>query len=367
MPAAPVQTDLHFLQHAIRMGERGLGRTWPNPSVGCVLVKDGQVIATATTADRGRPHAEIAALDAAGWQARGATAYVSLEPCAHTDTTPSCAQALVNAGIARVVIAAEDPDPRTAGKGIELLRAGKVETAVHAVPEAARLNRGFFRRMKHGLPYVMMKLATSSDQYMAYAGGAPKWLTGEVARKHAHGVRGQADAVLTGIGTVLADDPQLTCRLPGAENPYLVRAVADRNLRLPLECTLVKTARAQPTWVLTTTAAVEAAASHATDLSNEGVVFLAIEEETLTPLAMLKALARQGITRVLIEAGPALSSTFLKDQCVDTLYWYRAPMMLGSTGASPIAILDTKPRATRQITLAEDRCDIEELESCLPD
>jgi diaminohydroxyphosphoribosylaminopyrimidine deaminase/5-amino-6-(5-phosphoribosylamino)uracil reductase len=359
--------DLHFLQHALRMGQRGLGRTWPNPSVGCVLVKNNQVIAAATTAGSGRPHAETQALEIAGAAARGATAYVLLEPCAHIGKTPACAEALINAQVARVVVAAEDPDPRTDGKGIVMLREAGIEVEIIHMPEAINLNRGFFRQVKHDVPYVTMKLATSTDNYMAYAGGAPKWITGETSRRHVHGLRGRMDAVLTGIGTVLADDPRLTARLPGAENPYLVRVVADRNLRLPLDCALVKTARMQPTWVLTTTAALEAAASHATDLSTHGVVFLAAEDEALSPMSMLKTLGSQGITRLLVEAGPALSSSFLKEKCVDTLYWYRAPMMLGNTGAFAIPALDTSVRATARVALGNDTCDIDELESCLPD
>lgn len=359
--------DQHFLQHAVRLGARGLGRTWPNPSVGCVLVKDDQVIATATTADTGRPHAEALALTDAGAMAHGATAYVSLEPCAHEGKTPPCANALIAAKVTRVVVAAQDPDPRVNGKGIAMLKAAGIAVDVLPLPEAATLARGFFRRVQHGLPYVAMKLATSSDHYMAYAAGAPKWLTGEGSRRHAHGVRGRMDAVLTGIGTVLTDDPKLTCRLPGAENPYLVRVVADRNLRLPLEAELVKSAKQQPTWVITTTAAIEAAASHATDLSAEGVVFHAVEDMALAPMTILETLGKQGLTRVLIEAGPALSSTFLKAQCVDTLYWYRAPMMLGSTGASPIAALEPSLRETTRLTIGNDTCDINELESCLPD
>lgn len=365
--ASQNSTDLHFLYHAIRMGARGLGHTWPNPSVGCVMVKDEYVIAAATTADTGRPHAEALALESAGNEATGATAYVSLEPCAHEDTTPSCAKALIKARVARVVIGANDPDPRTNGKGIALLREAGVAVDTIVLPEAAQLYRGFFRRMHHGLPYVAMKLATSADNYMAYAAGSPQWLTGEAARRHAHGIRGTMDAILTGIGTVLADDPQLTCRLPGAENPYLVRVVADRNLRLPLDCQLVKSARKQPTWVVTTTSAMEAAAAHATDLSATGVVFLAVEDRDLSPISILQALGTQGLTRVMIEAGPALSSTFLKTTCVDRLYWYRAPMMLGSAGASPIRALETTPRETTRLTIGDDTCDTYELGSCLPD
>ena len=363
--ATPTQ-DTHFLQHAIRLGQRGLGRTWPNPSVGCVMVRDGAVIATATTADSGRPHAETIALEIATTKARDATAYLSLEPCAHEGKTGACAKALIDAGIARVVYAAQDPDPRVCGKGAAMLREAGVEVRLHPLEQADALIRGFYRRVKHGAPYVAMKLATSADGYMAYVGGKPKWITSETSRQHAHGLRGRSDAVLTGIGTVLADDPKLTCRISGAENPFSVRVVADRNLRLPLESTLVKTAREQPTWVLTTPAAIEAAASHATDLTAAGVVFLAVEDEQLAPLSMLHALANQGITRVLVEAGPVLSTHMLEARCVDTLYWYRAPMLLGNTGAKPMVFREL-PAATSTFSLADDRCDVYELAACLPD
>lgn len=372
MNASTASSDLHFLQHAVRIGARVQGRTWPNPAVGCVLVKDGAVIATGND-DNGRPHAETVALAAAGGMARGTTAYVSLEPCAHTGKTPPCAEALIQAGVARVVIGATDPDPRVNGKGVALLKQAGIAVEELPIPEAFKLGRGFFRRVHHGLPYVAMKLATSMDGYMARRDTAEPWITGPAARRHAHGVRARMDAVLTGIGTVLADDPLLTPRNPGAGNPRLVRIVADRNLRLPLESKLVRTAAQQPTWVITSAKAVEYAASHATELREKGVVIIAIEDEELAPLAILKALAAQGITRVLVECGPLLATNFLRASCVDTLYWYRAPILLGSTGAAAIGALDTwlgsgKPaRETANLTLAPDQCGIYEMDSCLPD
>ena len=358
---------LSFLLHAIRLGARGLGRTWPNPPVGCVLVKHGQVIAAATTADSGRPHAETIALSAAGAAANGATAYVSLEPCAHEGKTPPCAQALIEAGIARVVIAATDANPMVNGRGIAMLRAAGIAVDMKQLRAADENHRGFFRSIRHQLPYVAMKLATSADQYMAYASGSPRWITGDVARRHAHSIRGQHDAVLTGIGTVLADNPQLTCRLAGAEHPRLVRVVADRNLRLPLDCALVQSTRTQPSWVITSAAAVEANASHATDLRERGVVFCITEDPAVHPRSMLQALGKAGITRVLVEAGPALSSAFLAARCVDRLYWYQAPLMLGNAGAFAFPALETAPQETTRIPLGVDQCEISELASCLPD
>lgn len=364
--------DHAFLQHALRLAQRHLGRTWPNPSVGCVLVGDGQVLATSVTAETGRPHAETQALALAGEKARGATAYVTLEPCAHHGQTPPCAEALIAAGVARVVVAAIDRDPRVAGKGIAMLRAAGVEVSEQLLPEAARLYRGFFRRVQHGMPEVTLKLATSLDGRMSDHTGASQWITGEQARAHGHGLRARADAVLTGIGTVLADDPAFTARLPGVEHARLARVVADRHLRIPLESQLVRTASMQSSWIITTTEGIEQAASHATDLRERGVKIIALDGE-LSPHTMLLALGKEGITRLLVEAGPALSTSFLSAQMVDTLYWYRAPMLLGNAGKPAIAALDStlkdvaRGRSLATLPLGPDCCEILELPSCLPD
>jgi diaminohydroxyphosphoribosylaminopyrimidine deaminase/5-amino-6-(5-phosphoribosylamino)uracil reductase len=363
-------TDEHFLAHAIRLGARGLGRTAPNPSVGCVLVKDGAIIATGVTGDGGRPHAETVALNAAGNAARGAIAYVSLEPCAHHGKTPPCAEALIKAGVVHVVVAAIDPDPRVAGSGIAMLEAAGISVEQKHLPEAARLNRGFFKRVADGMPYVAMKIATSLDGMLGDHTGASKWITGEAARQHGHFLRSEVDAVLTGIGTVLADDPQLTVRPPLAPHPNLVRIVADRQLRLPLTSHLVKSANTHAVWAITTTQAVELNASHASDLREAGVKLLVLEEETLAPTTILTALGGEGITRVLLEAGAHLSTTFLAAHAVDRLYWYRAPILLGSGGKPAIQELATTlARATHaypaaRIPLGNDHCEIYEMNPC---
>ncbi len=345
-----MSADLQFLQHAIRLGARGLGRTWPNPSVGCVIVKNGVVMAAATTADGGRPHAETQALAVAG-DARGAMVYVSLEPCAHQGQTPPCAQALIDAGVARVVIAAVDPDPRVSGKGIAMLEAAGIAVEKLLLPEAARLHRGFFKRVREGMPYVTMKLATSLDGCMADSTGKSQWITGEQARAHGHALRASVDAVVTGIGTVLADDPQLTAR-SGLSHPKLVRVVCDSKLRLPLGSRLVRAARQQPVWIVTTATGVEQAASHATELREAGCKFLVVEDEAISPLSILKTLGNEGLTRVLVEAGPALSTAFLAAGMVDTLHWYRAAILLGNTGAAAITALDTSLAAAPRAQLA---------------
>lgn len=333
--------DLHFLRHALRLAERGLGRSWPNPSVGCVLVKDDRILAAARTADGGRPHAETEALAMTGAAARGATAYVTLEPCAHHGQTPPCAEALIAAGVARVVVAGTDPDPRVSGQGIAMLRAAGIAVDLSALPEAAHLNRGFFRRIEAGLPHVAMKLATSLDGRITDSHGRSQWITGDAARAHGQQLRGRYDCLITGIGTVLADNPQMTVRAPHRPHPHLVRVVCDRKLRLPLTSAPVKSANHQPVWLITSAEAVEQAASHATELREAGVTFLVLEDGTLPPFSILRALAAEGITRALIEAGSALSTAFIAAKTVETLHWYRAPLLLGNAGKPAIDALDT--------------------------
>ena len=365
--------DQQFLAHAVRLGLRHLGRTAENPSVGCVLVRDGRVLAASVTAPGGRPHAEALALQQAGEAARGATAYVTLEPCAHHGKTPPCAEALIKAGIARVVYAVADADARVAGRGASMLRDAGVDVLQLPLPAAQALHRGFLRRVQHGLPEVLMKLATSADGQMRDAHGISQWITGAHARQHGHLLRSTVDAVLTGIGTVLADDPQLTARLPGDAHPTLLRAVADRQLRLPITAQLVRSAEAQPTCVFTTPEGVESNASHATELRERGVILHVLEAADFTPMQMLRRLAAGGINRVLVEAGPALSTSFLAARAVDTLHWYRAPMLLGSGGSPAIGPLEaglaTAPRArcVAQFSLGDDACCVYEMPSCLPD
>lgn len=365
--------DQFYMQHALRVGARNLGRTWPKPSVGCVLVKNNQVIAAACSADLGgRPHAEEIALEQAGAAARGATAYVTLEPCAHQSANGPCAQQLIDAGIARVVIAQSDPDERTSGKGIAILHDAHIDTRLLNLTEAAQQHRGFFRRVRHGLPYVIMKLATSADAQMADKNGKSQWITGEAARLHGHALRSHVDAVLTGIGTVLADDPRYTLRLPGDDHVRLARVIADRQLRLPLESQMVRTADQHPVWVATTATAVEEKASHATALREAGVELIILEDSGFYPFNILQALAKAGITRLLIEAGPSLSTAFLSAACVDTLYWYRAPILLGNTGHAAVAELqaalaDTvRARKVLHQAFGDDSLDIYELLTCLP-
>ncbi|MCC8942421.1 bifunctional diaminohydroxyphosphoribosylaminopyrimidine deaminase/5-amino-6-(5-phosphoribosylamino)uracil reductase RibD, partial [Bradyrhizobium sp. Arg68] len=244
--------DLRFMQLALALGRRGQGRTWPNPAVGAVIVKDGVIVGRGWTQAGGRPHAEVEALRRAGDAARGATLYVTLEPCSHFGRSPPCADAVVAAGLARVVSAIEDPNPEVAGKGHAKLRAAGIAVDIGlCAAEAARDHAGHFRRVRDKRPHVMLKLAVSSDDRIAAAGYRPVAITGDVARTRVHLLRAQSDAILVGIGTVLADDPLLTCRLPGMADRSPARVVLDRALRTPGSSRLVHSARETPLWVLT--------------------------------------------------------------------------------------------------------------------
>lgn len=316
--------DLRFMRRAIELARRGLGRTWPNPTVGCVIVKDGQVIGAACTADGGRPHAETQALQ--GIDAKGATAYVTLEPCAHVGQTPACAEELAKAGVSRVLIACTDPDPRTNGQGIALLKAAgiEVQTGLFSA-EAEEINAGFIRRVRHGLPWLAIKTATSLDGFIADTQARSQWITGESARQYGHLLRARHDAILTGIGTVLADDPELTCRIHGLEQYSPVRVVLDNGLRLPLESKLVRTAKEIAVWVATSSTDAE----KITALETAGVVVkqLPAHDGHVDAGMTLRWLAEQGITRVLAEGGAALNTHLLPH--AQMLYWFRAPIILG--------------------------------------
>src|SRR3984893_7773307 len=236
--------DLAAMRAALALAHRGLGTVWPNPSVGCVIVKDGRVVGRGSTQPRGRPHGETEALARAGAAARGATAYVTLEPCSYWGKTPPCADALIAAGLRRVVVALEDPDPRVAGAGIARLRAGGIGVEIGlGAAEAAEINAGFLQRVRLGRPLVTLKLATSLDGRIATAAGESRWITGPLARERGHLLRATHDAILVGTATVLADDPQLTCRLPGLVDRSPVRIVIDRQLRIPPSVRLIAEAR----------------------------------------------------------------------------------------------------------------------------
>lgn len=331
--------DNRWMGAALAMARRGLGRVWPNPSVGCVIVDaEGHLVGRGWTQDGGRPHAETEALRMAGTAARGATAYVTLEPCAHTGKTGPCAKALADAGIARVVSALQDPDTRVSGAGHAMLKSAGVDVRVGVrASEAEEINVGFFTREKSGRPTVTLKLATTLDGKIALPNGQSRWITNERSRAHTHLLRAQHDAVMVGIGTALADDPELTCRLPGVKAPRLVRIVADAKGRLSITSKLAMTAATQPVWLLTSNAA-DAKALDALRQKGVKTIPVARASKGIDLAAALKALASEGLTRVLVEGGATLASSLMREGLVDRLYWYRAPMLMGE-GVSAVAAL----------------------------
>jgi len=328
--------DRAHMRAALTLAARGLGVVWPNPSVGCIVVKDGRVVGRGVTGRGGRPHGETVALAQAGAAAAGATAYVSLEPCNHHGKTPPCTEALMAAGVTRVVIACEDPDPRVSGSGAARLRAAGINVEVGLLEAEARtLNEGFIRRITDRRPMVTCKLATTLDGHIATATGESRWITGVEARAIGHGLRARHDAILVGIGTVLADDPDLTCRLPGLEGRSPVRVVADSRLRLPPTSRLARSARTTPVWVVTRPDGADAATREA--LLALGVVVVDVEpgpDGRVPPTGLLGALAARGITRVLCEGGAGITASLLRGGLVDRIEWFRAPMVIGGDGLS---------------------------------
>jgi len=330
--------DLGHMQAALALARRGLGSVWPNPAVGCVLVKDGRVVGRGWTQPGGRPHGETEALKRAGDAAQGATAYVSLEPCCHWGRTPPCTDALVAAGVARVQMPIEDPDPRVSGQGIARLRAAGVAVEIGLCAEAAaEIDAGFFLRVRQGRPLVTLKLATTRDGQLATSAGESRWITGELARERAHLLRASHDAVMIGSNTVITDDPLLTCRLPGLDHRSPVRIVLDSRLTVPLTARVVAEARQVPTWFITL--------RHGDAARREALLQCGVEliEVPATPahlvdmtIAFLE-LGRRGLTRVLVEGGSTLAAVLLRAGLVDRLAWFHAPALIGGDGIPAVA------------------------------
>ena len=345
------------MRAALALAQRGLGQVWPNPSVGCVLVKDGQPIGRGWTQPGGRPHAETQALARAGDRARGATAYVTLEPCAHHGETPPCTAALLKAGIAKVVAACRDPDSRVNGAGIEALESAGiyvVEGVLEA--DAIDLNVGFFTRLKNDRPMVTLKLAASIDGRIATSAGQSKWITGPGARAHGHGLRARHDAVLVGAGTVVADDPELTCRLPGMAGRSPVRVILEGHRGISKSAKMVTTAKEIPTWILTTDASDP---NHRADFKTHGVAVhvVAADAEGHPGLkACLEVLGGKGITRLMVEGGGTVAAAFLRSGFVDRLMWAHGAKLLGGDGLAAVGQLglgavDGAPKFRRMETM----------------
>jgi diaminohydroxyphosphoribosylaminopyrimidine deaminase/5-amino-6-(5-phosphoribosylamino)uracil reductase len=319
------------MAHALRLAARGLGNVWPNPAVGCVIVRDGKIVGRGWTQPGGRPHAEVRALQQSGPLAEGATVYVTLEPCAHHGQTPPCAEALIAAKVARVVTALTDPDPRVSGKGHAMLRAAGIAVTEGVLgPEATHLNAGFLKRVTEGLPFVTLKLAASLDGRTATATGESRWITGPLSRRKVHAMRLSHDAVMVGSGTALTDDPDLTARDMGAVRQP-IRIVLDRLLKHSPESRLGRTAKDHPVWLLHGPAAPQAVRSA---WESTGATLIEAPEKNghHDLKAALQLLAKKGLTRILSEGGSTLAAALIKARLVDELAFFTGGALIGAEG-----------------------------------
>ncbi|EAQ07119.1 bifunctional diaminohydroxyphosphoribosylaminopyrimidine deaminase/5-amino-6-(5-phosphoribosylamino)uracil reductase RibD [Yoonia vestfoldensis] len=328
-------TDARYMALALQLGRRGMGRVWPNPAVGCVIVNHGRIVGRGWTQDGGRPHAETVALAQAGPDACGATVYVTLEPCAHHGQTPPCAAALIAAGVARVVVALGDPDARVAGRGIALLEQAGIAVETGLLADQARADHaGFLSRITAARPFVTLKLAGTLDGRIATASGESQWITGTEARRAVHMMRARHDAVLVGAGTVRADDPALSVRGLGIPRQP-VRIVVSRAVKLPLTSQLAQTARQSPVWIC------HGAEADVADWLALGAVSLpcAVRAGQVEPEAMMQALASAGITRVFCEGGGMLAASLLGAGLVDDLVVMTAGCAIGAEGTPALAAM----------------------------
>ena len=326
--------DQRHMRVALALARRGLGNVWPNPAVGCVIVDaSGRVAGRGWTQPGGRPHAETEALRQSGDRAVGGTAYVTLEPCSHHGQTPPCAEALIGARLKRIVVACIDPDPRVSGNGIRMLEAAGLSVTTGVCrDEAHDLNEGFFHRILDQRPMVTLKFATTLDGRIATHRGDSRWITGPQSRQLAHVLRATHDGILVGVGTANADNPELTCRLPGLGYRSPVRIVLDGRLRLSLTAKLVSDARRVPTWVI---ALPGAAIDRRRAYIECGVEIIEVEANQADQPSIKKAmaeLASHGITRLLVEGGSWIAAAMLRADVVDRIVWFRAPSMIGGDG-----------------------------------
>lgn len=357
--------DIWHMKSALVLARTGWGLTWPNPSVGCVIVKDGHVVGRGRTGDDGRPHAETIALEMAGENAKGAYVYVTLEPCAHHGKTGPCAQALIDAGIAKVIIACEDSDERVSGRGVKMLRSAGIEVVTGILEaQAKELNAGFFLRHSEQRPSISLKTATTLDAKIATSTGESKWITGELARRRAHLLRVQYDAIAVGVNTMIDDNPQLNSRLNGVSK-NLVRIVFDTNLRLKGTEKIFENVMDNPVWIVTS---IQDSDERARDLVNAGADIITVSQnddhQIDLPKAMNEICAR-GITRVLVEGGAGMMTSFMKLGLFDYLYWFKSGSVIGADGLSAaqalgIKNIDEKIHLTHSehIVLGEDILDI---------
>ncbi|ABS64517.1 riboflavin biosynthesis protein RibD [Parvibaculum lavamentivorans DS-1] len=339
--------DAQFMKMALTLAERGLGRVAPNPAVGCVVVRDDgdgpRVVGRGWTQPGGRPHAETEALARAGALARGATVYVSLEPCSHHGKTGPCAEALIKAGVARVVGAIADPNPAVAGRGFAALEANGIEVTENVcAADAHHLNEGFFLTMSEKRPLVTLKIASSLDGYIATHEGHSQWITGDRARERGHLLRATHDAIMVGSATAIVDDPELTCRLPGLGDRSPIRIIADGRLRLPLTSKLVRDASKTPVWILTLPGGDGQRRKAFEDCGVTLIEVEAGEGGIMNMRAALEQIAARGVTRLLVEGGSRLAASLVLSRLVDRIEWFRAPKLIGGDGYPAVSALGVK-------------------------
>ncbi len=343
-----MNADLRWMDYALRLGRRALGTTAENPPVGCVIVKDEDVLGVGWTQPGGRPHAETEALKMAGSAARGAAAFVTLEPCVHHGRTPPCAEALAKAGIRRVVTAVEDPDPRVSGGGHAILKAAGITVVTGICAVAAKHDlSGFLMRIARKRPYVTLKISVSSDGKIAAGPRQRTAITGPQTKSRVHLMRAQNDAILVGLSTVLIDDPDLTCRLPGMEGRSPVRIVADTRLSIPSRAKLVKTAEDVPVWILSTRKGGISAGITVIDCRQTAGGWVDFPDA-------LERLAERGINRLLVEGGSHIAQSFLEADLVDEVQLFQSPLVIGPQGIDAIAETPLSELAKRfQVTEKE--------------
>ncbi len=326
---------------ALLLGRRGQGRCWPNPAVGCVIVLNERIVGRGWTQPGGRPHAEVVALKQAGEFARGATAYVTLEPCAHHGQTPPCAEALISAGVSRVVIGVRDSDARVSGQGLAMLQAAGIKVVEGVLSnEAADDLQGFFLKTDLGRPFLTLKLATSLDGRIATSVGESQWITGPEARRRVHAMRMRHDAVLVGAGTVRVDNPSLTVRSLGVEHQP-VRVIVSRRVDIPLMSELARTAKQVPVWIAH---GPDADANLLRTWRNIGAELLPcrLDGVNLSPISVMNSLGSRGLTRVFCEGGGGLAASLLKADLVDELVTFSAGMILGAEGYPAVGALEVE-------------------------
>ena len=335
--------DERFMRMAIGLARRGHGNVAPNPSVGCIIVRDGRVVGRGWTQPGGRPHAETEALSQAGNRAVGADVYVTLEPCAHHGQTPPCAEALIAAKVGRVIIGTRDPDPRVDGGGIDMLRAAGIDVLEGVCErETSQVAEGFLRCVTDGRPLVTVKVATTLDGRIATATGASQWITGDLSRAMGHGMRARHDAIMVGGATAIADNPSLTCRLPGLNGVSPTRIVICGGAEIPLSHHLVATAADVSTiFIVSDGKRLENRGEYA-DAGVSVIDVSANSEGRVDLAAALQALCENDVTRLMVEGGGKLISALLKADLVDRLVWFRAPSVIGGDGTPVVAPLGVR-------------------------